>query len=321
MLSSPRNLISFNPGKKPMKTKIIISLIIIAVSACVAAYFIYPSIHEKAVYREMEEKAGVMTLELYSGNYRAHYYESSGIQGEYLILLHGLGGDKTSFLQCVPMLREKFHVILPDLAAHGENSRTGYTDLSIEGQVEFLRRFVLIKGLKEFYLGGNSMGGHISAAFALKYPQMLKSLILINSAGIVMEGNFAYTGYGTPIKDRDELHTALGFGLHRVPVKGFAEEIQMIRKYNSSREFIINKVIPAVRNGAFFNIAGEIHKIKTPTLIIWGAHDRVISLKVAEQFRKEIAGSELIIIDNASHSPQLELPEQVAGNIIRFINK
>lgn len=303
-----------------MKKYLYTSLLIASAALILSALYSYlPAFRAARIYSSMAEGAGLVKKKIDVNGYAVHYYESLSGKGDAIILLHGLGGDKTSFIQTASGLSRSFLVILPDLAGHGENSRTGYSDFSIGGQADFVRAFAGAKGLKDFHIGGNSMGGHISAAFTLKFPEMVKSLILINSTGISMEGNYAYTGYGAPVKSIGELRSAMSFGYNRVPEINPLEALYMMRKHNRSYEFITGSVIPAIRNGTYFNLSQDLSKIRIPALIIWGANDRVVSVKTGERFRREIRNSRLVIIENTSHTPQVEAPERISEEIKKFI--
>jgi len=95
----------------------------------------------------------------------------------------------------------------------------------------------------------------------------------------------------------------------------------LISQINDSRNYLNNTIIPQIKNGEYFNLKDEIYKIVAPTLILWGKHDSVVKFNVAERFDKDIPVSEIEIIENASHSPQLEVPERVASSINTFIKR
>jgi len=60
-------------------------------------------------------------------------------------------------------------------------------------------------------------------------------------------------------------------------------------------------------------------KIKVPTLIIWGAKDKILHIDNAELFHQKIKGSKLIVFDDAGHVAPLEFPEKTAQAIEGFI--
>ena len=95
--------------------------------------------------------------------YTVNYYEGLASKDkDTLVLLHGLEGNKDSFVKSAKSLSDQYHIILPDLLGHGENEKVAGIDYSIEGQAEMIRKFVKAKNIEMFHLGGHSMGGHIS---------------------------------------------------------------------------------------------------------------------------------------------------------------
>lgn len=94
-----------------------------------------------------------------------------------------------------------------------------------------------------------------------------------------------------------------------------------ISQINNSRDFLNNIIIPQIKNGDYFDLKDRISEIKAPTLILWGKHDKVVKFNVAERYNRDIPISEIEVIDNASHSPQLEVPNVVATSINSFIKK
>jgi abhydrolase domain-containing protein 6 len=109
------------------------------------------------------------------------YWEAG--EGEPLVLVHGMGGDRGTLLDIGGKLKQKFRVILPDLPGFGDSDKPATADYGIEAQVNNLRQIILALGLPRVHLGGHSMGGWISAGLASSSPEMVASLWLIAAAG------------------------------------------------------------------------------------------------------------------------------------------
>jgi len=267
----------------------------------------------------MFDNARLVKKNLYVDNYKVAYYERNS-NGKTLILLHGLGGNKNDFVKMVQYIPEDIHLILPDLAGHGENEKTLNFNYSIFSQAKLLQSFIDIKGINSVYIGGNSMGGHIALSFAINYPQKTKGIILINSAGISVPGNHAYSGYNIDINSPEEMKRSLEFGYYKVPELTKQEINSLMKEYNSSRKFIYEKIIPDIKQGKDYDLLKEISKISMPALIIWGKYDRVITTDVAKVFSNKIKKHKLELIDKSSHCPQNEKPEEIAKFITHFLN-
>ena len=185
--------------------------------------------------------------------------------------------------------------------------------------MEFLHRFVAAKGLTSFHLAGNSMGGHIAEAYALAYPQELRSLALINAPGVSLDAHQVYAGFGAPVQDQAGLTKLMGRIFYRVPQLPAPIAGYLITQINGSMDFIDHTVISAVIGGVDYDLKDRVAGIRTPTLILWGRHDAVVPFNVAEYYAAHIPGARLQVLENASHSPQLEVPGEVAAALLAFI--
>lgn len=285
-------------------------------------YFLFPQKLVDFVNFQNLYSANLKSKTIVIDGYKTHYYTNeNALAKDTLLLIHGLGDDKNSFVQSAKFLTDDYYLILPDLMASGENSKDESLDLSIKGQVEFLNKFITRLGIKKFHLAGNSMGGHISAAYAIKYAEDVKKLILINAPGLKLDSHVVYTGFGSVLKNEHDLDKILSRVFYKIPDMPGPVKKELISQINESRDFLNNSIIPKIKNGAYFDLKDSIYKIKAPTLILWGKHDQVVKFNVAEHFRRGISISKIEVIENASHSPQLEVPNLVATSINKFIQK
>lgn len=302
--------------------KIIGGLVGLLLVGAVTIYFYFPQVLVDMTNSQNANAANLESKTISVDGYKTHYYTNNNKQAkDTLVLLHGLGDEKNSFVQTAKFLSKDYYLILPDLLGSGENSKEGSIDLSIKGQVEFLNEFLSKMRIRSFILGGNSMGGHVSAAYAIAYPDKVEKLILLNAPGLTLDDHVVYTGFGKEIQNEEELNAVFSRVFYKVPDMPRPIKKLFISNINGSRDFLNNKVIPQIKNGEFFDLKDQINQIKAPTLILWGKHDVVVKFNVAKRFKRDIPTSELELIENAAHSPQLEVPTQVATSINKFIQK
>lgn len=249
-------------------------------------------------------------------------YTKTG-KGDIILLIHGFGGDKDNWTRMAPYLKSKFQLIAPDLPGFGESDRLPEERYSISDQVARVREFKEALGIKKFHLVGNSMGGSIAATYALKFPDDLLSLILIDSAGVTSPTKSELTleleKGNNPLlvnnaKDFDRL---MDFNFHKKPYIPDTIKQYFAERAVSNREFN-EKIFRDIR-GEIGNLEQNLSKIKTPTLILWGDKDRVIHPDSAIVFNKGIPNSKLIIFKDCGHIPQLERPEDTGKAISEFI--
>lgn len=300
--------------------KIIGGVIAILLIAVAVIYFFFPKVLVDQTNASYASVANLEKKAVLVNGYTVNYYESKASDDKPdFVLLHGMGDDKSSFLQTAKFLSEDYHLILPDLAGHGENERKQGLDYSIDGQATFLNSFLKKLGIKKFNLVGNSMGGHTAAAYTVKYPNDINNLILLDAAGIKIDNHVVYGGFGKEIENKEELNVVLQRVFYKVPNLPGPIADYMIKTINNSKDFVDDTLIPAIKNGKYFNLKDDVQSIKVPTLVLQGKHDEVVSFNVAEYYRDHITNASLFVIQNASHSPQLEVPEEVAIAIKNFI--
>lgn len=300
-------------------TGIIFTVLVVLVGII---YFFFP---QKLVDFTNYQNASSANLKLKTisiNGYQTHYYtNANNTAKDTLVLLHGLGDEKNSFVQTAKLLSEDYYLILPDLLASGENSKKENLDLSINGQVQFLYKFLNKLGVKSFNLGGNSMGGHISAAFTIAYPKNVKSLTLINAPGLKLDSHVVYTGFGKALQNDEDLNNVFSRVFYKIPEMPSPIKKMFIKQINESRDYLNNTIITQIKKGKYFDLKDQINQINVPTLILWGKHDKVVKFNVAERYKRDIPLAKLKILENASHSPQLEIPNEVALNINQFIKE
>ena len=126
----------------------------------------------------LEQKGGTLA----SGE-TVTYLEGGDVNGDPLLLVHGLGANKDNFLRVAKQLGG-YHLIIPDLLGFGESSKPLQADYQLDAQAQRLHELLQAKGMAaNIHVGGNSMGGAISVAYAAMYPDSVSSLWLLDSAG------------------------------------------------------------------------------------------------------------------------------------------
>tara|TARA_R100000306_G_scaffold62400_2_gene69523 strand:+ start:1100 stop:2221 length:1122 start_codon:yes stop_codon:yes gene_type:complete len=243
---------------------------------------------------------------------------------EVIVLLHGFGGDKDNWVRLAAELGSHYTLIIPDLPGHGDSSKDLALDYDLPQQVIRLRNFLRTLGLTEFHLAGNSMGGAIASLYAAQYPDQIETLTLFNPAGIydvesdfikgLGEGNNALI-IGSP----DEFDELIGYAMADPPFIPWPLKSVMAERAAAQQdvlEKIYTDLSPEEPDYEFRDI---IRKIRSPTLVLWGALDRVIAQGNAEAFTLLIPNARKFIFEDAGHMPMLERPGKSAELMHGFI--
>lgn len=232
-----------------------------------------------------------------------HYY-TAGRRGIPLILVHGLGGSAEDWARVIPGLSKEYLVYALDLPGFGR-SAIPPEPLRIRTFVKYLAGFIEALGYPEVAMAGNSLGGWIATTFALKYPERVRQLYLLNSAGLWRED--VHSPFA---KDREEAALAIERLIGKsIWVPGFLLDA-----------FVRNAQRPVYAGFLALNDRSEeldsvLSSVAVPTTIIWGARDGIFPLICAEAFHEKIRDSELILLDDVAHVPQIQAARRVVDII------
>ena len=269
------------------------------------------------------DKAGFELLEAKVNGMKVKYL--AGGRGETLLLIHGFAANKDNWTRVSKYLTPHFKVIALDLIGFGESDKPESVGYSIMEQMERVREFADSLNLKSFHLGGSSMGGNISAAFAATYPKYVKSLWLVAPGGVYssekseMERLIKKGKFPLIAKDIDSFNSVMEFVFYKKPyipssiVKALAFEAVKNRKLN---EIVFN----AIHNNPV--ASDEILKgCEIPTLVLWGKNDRVLHYSGAKILKDIMKNSKITILDKTGHLPMIERPEESAKDLLKFHKK
>src|SRR5690606_29500095 len=148
-----------------------------------ATLYFFPATQLAGLRLIEQQRAGLSHEQLSVHNLNIHYYRGGPASGETLILLHGFAADKDNWLRFSRHLTQDYRVIAVDLPGFGESDLPpGSYDVGT--QAERLANILDALGIRQAHVLGNSMGGHIAALFAARYPDRVHSLALFDNAGI-----------------------------------------------------------------------------------------------------------------------------------------
>jgi len=280
-------------------------------------YFIYPGLMMSAVQSLSASGAGLIKKSVDVDGYTAHYYEGGDASKPTLMLLHGLNDDKNSFVTSIRELTASYHVVLPDLQAHGENIKSEGRDYSIAGQANFIKQLTDVLSIPKLVIGGNSMGGHTAASFAARHPNSTRGLILLNATGMQLKDESVYVYFPEKI-DVQFLRDFFDSAFVTPPAFPAPVLQHLVNQTNATIPFM-NDLIKQVETGRDFRLNEAVKTIQAPTLVLWGKHDPIVPLAYGEAFANNISNAHLVVLENAGHSAQFELPERVQSELKKIM--
>lgn len=250
-------------------------------------------------------------------------YKKEG-KGEPLLILHGWESCSEKWKEVQDELCSEFDVIIPDLPGFGE-SESPSGSWTVEDYLEFVRKFVQQLDLDSFYLVGHSFGGSLSVKVTVTHPELVRKVVLIDSAGIKPKPTFkakmmkclAEKGklmFKGPLSKFEGKARSAFYKLLRNTDYGKADEVM---KETMNNVFDYYSKLDS-GSGEFLS---DLKKLKKETLLVWGEQDKIIPLSYGERFKKEIDNSELKVIPQVGHSPHLKSPSKTASIISEFFDQ
>jgi pimeloyl-ACP methyl ester carboxylesterase len=264
------------------------------------------------------------------GGYHVHYRDEGDPNQPPLVLLHGFGDSFTSWEGWVRQLNTQFRIISLDFPGHGLTRAPADSRLRAEDSADFVDAFATKLALPKFAVAGNSMGGGVAWQFAVRHPDRVNALILVDAAGFPNEKPPGEVPLAFKI-----LQYPLGRALLRnIDNRPLIEQGLKTDVYDKSliTPFIVDRwaefqrapghraILMSVNLGSQPAATADlVSKIKAPTLILWGESDPLIEPAAANKFAAAIPGSQLITYPNVGHLPQIEIPQRSAADVAAFL--
>ena len=254
------------------------------------------------------------------------YYEIHGA-GQPLVLISGLGYPLWQWHKMVPFLAEHFQVITFDNRGVGQSDKPAgpYTAQLLAADTAGLLDTL---GVEKAIIAGHSMGGFVAQAMALDFPQKVAKLILCST-------NFGGPHH-VPVTSEamkvltdvtSDALTRFKNGLSVSTAPDWSENNpEMIEEWVKWR--VANPIDPAPYQAQMaigFGLMPEaaafenkLPRLNVPTLILFGAHDKVVPPENASLLAEKISGSKIVILPNAGHFFPIEVAEAASRTITDF---
>ncbi|MCP9490154.1 MAG: alpha/beta fold hydrolase [Solirubrobacteraceae bacterium MAG38_C4-C5] len=258
-------------------------------------------------------------------------------EGPDVLLIHGLGGAKSSFLDAAAALSADFRVHALDLPGFGSSGKPLRAPYDAAWFADVVLRTMDALGVRRAHIAGNSMGGRVALEVGLCAPERVGGLVLL-CPGVA----FIKRGLHPIVR---LLRPELGLLPHRFTrgmVEGqlwslFADpdaidpeiadvivtEFQRIYASAGGRLAFLAAArnlyleAPFGRNGFYPRLS----EIQAPALFVWGTDDTLIPATFARHVRRWLPDADQIVLEGCGHVPQVERADQTAGIMRRFFRR
>jgi len=275
----------------------------------------------------------VKKLKLDSGPEIAYVDEGKGDQ--VIIFIHGLGSYLPAWKKNIEGLKSSYRCIAIDLPGYGKSSKQPHSG-KMSYYASVVKEFAEKLGIKEVTLAGHSMGGQISMVAALNYPDLVKSLILVDPAGFerFSEGQKQWfrnvmTLEGVKNTPAEDIQSNLAVNFYNMPDDAeFMITDRLTMRKAADFDNYCYAVVQSVYGMVDEPVIDLLTNISQPTLIIFGENDNLIpnrflnpgkTIKIAESGKSKISNSQLLMVKKAGHFVQFEKPLEVNKGIMDFL--
>jgi abhydrolase domain-containing protein 6 len=243
-----------------------------------------------------------------------------------LLLLHGLSAEKSHWIRFARYFVKDYHIIIPDLAAHGQTGYRPHADYGTHAQAQRVVELLDHLKIDKVHVCGNSMGGFIAARLAAGWPERLDSLCLMDAAGLqartysvlvesIESGRHPFLLHSLP-----EFENLMSLSAYKYQWLPPQVKLMLAKQYSDRRERLFDLFLQ-LQNEIYPKdwMSEEMSKLNMPTLVMWGELDKLLDLDMMHHFQELIPHAKTVTMKLTGHMPMLERPLQTARHYRKFL--
>jgi pimeloyl-ACP methyl ester carboxylesterase len=256
---------------------------------------------------------------------------------ETVVLIHGLGGTKSSFYETVSGLAPHYTVHAIDLPGFGASSKAARAPYDPAWFARAIIRFLDAEGIRRAHVVGNSLGGRIAIEVGLAAPERVNSLSLLTPSlawrkhrslvplvkllrpelaaiphtltSALVRRQF-WSMFGGP----DRLHPAVADLAVEEFLAGYRDPAARVAFSAAARNIYLEE--PDGPNGFWTRLAS----LKPPAMFVWGDRDPLVPMAFCAHVSETLPDARQVVLQGCGHVPQVEMPEDCNGLLLDFID-
>lgn len=274
-------------------------------------------------------------LGVIEGKRQISYFSIDRGHPETLVYFHGFADSKDTFYDACHFLKDRFNIVAPDLPGFGKSDKRKDDIYSLDNYAKWMADFLDNMQIESCHLVGHSLGGAVAAAVSLLSPQRIKTLTLVDPAGIfyenkyslhqeLMDGNILFD-----VRNEEEFEYLLDRVFYRRPVLPPPVKDYLYRelyRHSTWHRKVLSDLFQGISSEDDpklwqFALNNRLKKIKVPTLVLWGDEDTLFPAETAYLVKKLVKNSRLHFFTDVGHCPQIEAPRSFARLVKKFISQ
>lgn len=248
---------------------------------------------------------------------------------EPIVLIHGTSASLHTWDGWAQALRGQRRVIRMDLPGFGLTGPAPDGDYRMTRYADFIAALLDQLGVRRAVLAGNSLGGGVAWRTAVQHPDRVSRLVLVDASGYPLQSTSVPLGFR--LAQIEWLKPVMGQLLPRRMIESSVRNVyanpdkvtpELVDRYYEltlragNRESLTQRMKLRETDA---QAAGLIKTIRQPTLILWGAQDRLITEPSGQRFHQDITGSQYVVLDGLGHVPQEEDPARSVAEVLKFL--
>jgi pimeloyl-ACP methyl ester carboxylesterase len=246
-----------------------------------------------------------------------------------LVLLHGLGGSWRVWRRTIDGFARDFRVIAVDLPGFGRSGPYPGRDYPLDGVAGCVAAALDALGIERHVLVGHSLGGGVAIAYAADRAERIERLVLVSPAGLVATGAVRASWRSPALHRAGREATRLAEPL--LAASRRARRLAFARLVHDPDSLAVGEALALVRGSragrgtpaagiAIVNagLRDRLERLTMPTLVVWGAHDRVLSPDDAARLAAALPDGRLAVLPGTGHLPMVEKPEALVDTVAGF---
>jgi pimeloyl-ACP methyl ester carboxylesterase len=255
-------------------------------------------------------------------------YVDEGAGDDVVVLLHPMASTLKVWRPTIAALRDRHRVIAIDLPGHGKSAKPRGFRYHPEAFARVVHRLLDHLRLGRVTLVGNSNGGATALALALRHPERVRRLVLVDAAGAralpqfrrdIFSATFTASNLRTIVPWFLRLTIRVLMFVERNP---YTEEyVEDFVRQRAAREFDdwAYAQVRVVRAVMAYDASARLGQVRAPTLVVHGERDRAVPRAYAERFARAIPGARLVVLPGVGHMPEVEAPAAFMRELDAFL--
>jgi pimeloyl-ACP methyl ester carboxylesterase len=239
-----------------------------------------------------------------------------GGEGPPFVYLHSTLGESARWLPYCQSWAKQFTVYAPTHPGFGKSGGFEHIDTIEDMAFHYVELFDAL-GLEEVILGGVSLGGWIAAEFAVHWPERVKKLWLSGAPGLWVEEE--------PLPDlfRNMVHPDRLRELLFHDPNGYMANLIMSDNPDDERRMTAYQSLTVLARLVWDRpydpkLAARLHRIQCPTLLLWGAHDRLVPPAYGRAYHKYLPHADMKLIADCGHLVMFEKEAEFVAAVSAF---